>query len=421
MKRFLAVLAVLVFLGLPFAGAEEINAPETFKAQYANQTGKSLAIVDAIVVVPDTEIFAQVEVFPYRHTTEDAWRLARAAMPEGDWARYSADGIAAYDDVPLYTGDSDEMEVSAYSTPPNISQGVQLYCFPDKAGDVVFDDMNPNHRYYSVSISLWDYDTPFGRHNIMRTLAFREQRGYNLPTFSHSAAPIMWLLPLNADKIEGQTLTLAQAQALAESLVLKAAEGFVLYAYGQEIGHVSLHEAGTDKYISRNSKINAYGFIFSRSVNGAPVTILNGQMQSANGTKDYIASPTPGYEQIYVTVDGDKIHSFDWDYAYQTGETLAEDSTLLSFAEIMDIFGAVAPLSIASLESQGNNKMTIHEIRLGYMPVRLKDRPEIWALRPVWDFFGSQTFGYHGNDYPGLTLLTIDAIDGTVIDRDLGY
>jgi hypothetical protein len=41
---------------------------------------------------------------------------------------------------------------------------------------------------------------------------------------------------------------------------------------------------------------------------------------------------------------------------------------------------------------------------------------------PVWDFFGVIT-GANGDitDDPERSLLTINAVDGSIIDRDLGY
>ena len=55
--------------------------------------------------------------------------------------------------------------------------------------------------------------------------------------------------------------------------------------------------------------------------------------------------------------------------------------------------------------------------------------PHTGLLVPVWDFFGSRKVegDYDGNsysditDYPNWSFLTINAVDGSIIDRDLGY
>lgn len=67
------------------------------------------------------------------------------------------------------------------------------------------------------------------------------------------------------------------------------------------------------------------------------------------------------------------------------------------------------------------NNHYIKEIRLGYMCTMDRDRPERHLLIPVWDFYGEREFrdGYYTFD--NQSLFTINAMDGTVIDRDYGY
>ena len=45
------------------------------------------------------------------------------------------------------------------------------------------------------------------------------------------------------------------------------------------------------------------------------------------------------------------------------------------------------------------------------MRVRSKNAPDTYELVPVWDFFT--------DDFE--SLLTVNAIDGTIIDRNYGY
>ena len=85
------------------------------------------------------------------------------------------------------------------------------------------------------------------------------------------------------------------------------------------------------------------------------------------------------------------------------------------------------PLSIAANELNSKfgkkyvNNLYIKEIRLGYMCTMDRDRPERHLLIPVWDFYGEREFrdGYYTFD--NQSLFTINAMDGTVIDRDYGY
>ena len=74
--------------------------------------------------------------------------------------------------------------------------------------------------------------------------------------------------------------------------------------------------------------------------------------------------------------------------------------------------------------------LQVSRVTLGYM--RIYDPgtdARSGLLVPVWDFFGkqSQDIEYEGqaysyeNAYPYNSFLTINALDGTVIDRGLGY
>ena len=73
--------------------------------------------------------------------------------------------------------------------------------------------------------------------------------------------------------------------------------------------------------------------------------------------------------------------------------------------------------------------MNVYEIRFGYMAVRQPDDVDTYEYVPVWDFYATRvlygTGGYtHGKDFTpiwGNSELTINAVTGTVIDRDYGY
>jgi hypothetical protein len=61
------------------------------------------------------------------------------------------------------------------------------------------------------------------------------------------------------------------------------------------------------------------------------------------------------------------------------------------------------------------------------MVARKKDNPDHLMLVPVWDFLGTRIWKdtNSGKDVSSgnvnLSFLTINAIDGSVIDRNLGY
>ena len=71
-----------------------------------------------------------------------------------------------------------------------------------------------------------------------------------------------------------------------------------------------------------------------------------------------------------------------------------------------------------------NREISIEKIVLGMMVVGEKDNSEGMLAIPVWDFIGTQTVDYLVGGLEtasGVSFMTINAIDGSIIDRSLGY
>ncbi len=66
----------------------------------------------------------------------------------------------------------------------------------------------------------------------------------------------------------------------------------------------------------------------------------------------------------------------------------------------------------------------ISRVRLNLMRIKAKNNATSGLLVPVWDFYGTQVFGdgeVHVVPLEETIVLTINAIDGSMIDRELGY
>ena len=137
------------------------------------------------------------------------------------------------------------------------------------------------------------------------------------------------------------------------------------------------------------------------------------------------------YEELEFAVTQDGIHHMRLKNYYDVGEILFHNVNLLPFDEITSIFNsemvdAYAPY-IEQFEEMG---FDIDTITFGYTRIyQPYVTEEEGILVPVWDFFGEktaypeiETYRYTSNYVtPAKSLLTINAIDGSVIDRSLGY
>ena len=148
------------------------------------------------------------------------------------------------------------------------------------------------------------------------------------------------------------------------------------------------------------------------------------------------------YEALSFCYDAQGLVSFQWTDPCIYTDISEEYVFLLPFEEICRIFRTVFPEKYAAYASDGREAdFHITRIRLGYMRIM---EPGNWmegTLIPAWDFFGYWIYGdaadsenadsnlltepkipeHYLSGGLSYSLLTVNACDGTVIDRSLGY
>ncbi|MGE5496424.1 MAG: DUF6034 family protein [Burkholderiales bacterium] len=174
-----------------------------------------------------------------------------------------------------------------------------------------------------------------------------------------------------------------------------------------------------------------YQLTFMRSINNIPSTY-----DFRYFTNDDNAEAVY-YERIYIFINDEGVAAFEWNSPLVQKETLNENVGLLGFDEIIKEALKGLPLA-ASKDITGYKDKTIvniNNIRLGYMQVKQKNSANKFMFIPVWDFFGTSE-SHFTYSIPGWSIdengwlkqnnlaksfITINAIDGSVIDRNLGY
>lgn len=174
---------------------------------------------------------------------------------------------------------------------------------------------------------------------------------------------------------------------------------------------------------------SGYAIYYTRTINGVPITRTmadGGALEDMDSTME-----TWSYESLYFFVDKDGIESMYYSNPYTIGETKTENLNLLPFSEIMKTYEKMMVVTNAdNMEYEKSRVYDVDRIVLGYARIyEPSTDPHTGLLVPVWDFFGSRKVegDYDGNsysditDYPNWSFLTINAVDGSIIDRDLGY
>ena len=153
------------------------------------------------------------------------------------------------------------------------------------------------------------------------------------------------------------------------------------------------------------------------------------QLTQSSGAKFVIGQDTsnpnrkqmwPG-ESIEIRINDRGIVGFQYNAPLEITETVVEGTSLKTFDEVKGTFEQMLPMLLAEEDFEVTAK--VDRVRLSYSRISEKDSFDTGLVVPVWSFEGeTQAYfnGYPMYDRKG-TLMAINAIDGSVIDADLGY
>ncbi len=145
-------------------------------------------------------------------------------------------------------------------------------------------------------------------------------------------------------------------------------------------------------------------------------------VQSAGFEMDYTMNLPKERIELYLC-DGEVV-LFNWENAMELLGTENENVTLLPFLKIMELFRSHIFLNYYLDKIDGKEDeqtLRVRSIRLCYALLRKPDSNEYY-LMPVWDFAMDNGWGEDGawHDHTEC-VLSINAVDGSVIDRQVGY
>lgn len=385
MKKLLALILALMLPVCAVAEtiAQSVHAPEKVELVLTSNTGNTKISIDATVEVPEVGTVSVYEVLPMAVPAENVVALADYLMGAGTWmgpTEYYADIYEPNRDGTV-TQASESMLILSDDMRTNLSARAQL-----REG-----------KYHGVLQVCYDNYSQL------------EGSLQNIPFAAEVLKETCSLYALRNTNAAGCSYSYEEAETLARQAAATVAPELTEMTSGVALG--------------RDGKTQAYEFIFYRLLDDIPVTytVIRGTQDTFN--TDIHKEPWP-YEALRVMVYGDLgIGTLYYESPYHIGEVLEEDVQLLSFDQIMDVAKTIIPLTLSHLEREGKNvHANVYRISFGYARIDRMDAPYQYKLVPVWDFFGvvddDSRKEYAMDNY---SLLTINAIDGTVIDRMYGY
>ena len=221
----------------------------------------------------------------------------------------------------------------------------------------------------------------------------------------------------------GLTATPREAQEQAEALVQRL--GLTDFA----VKDVRLIHAPEEAEGLIGVPCYLYSVSFARMVNGVPV--IRPTNESSSGDE---AEPRPSwtYEELAVSLRNKDIYGFVYGGPLVLGKTLVEDANLMSFDAVMERFDQMVRVKYEGMMADPgwggilSMEVQVDRIELSLERVIQPDNIDGGLLVPVWSFYGSilctrpQDSFNHAYD-PTVPFLTLNAVDGTLIDPMKGY
>lgn len=380
MKKMIALLLALLLPVCAVAEtiAKRIGAPTHVFETWTSNSGKLTVSLDADVVIPAVDEIFCIDTTVHVFTPKEIQTMASLLMTAPPQTpvyelRYSG----RYDDW-RFSWKADGLAVGAAYT-------------------VV------RNQITDVSLSVYD----------------QEKEGQGLIDVSY--------LPFAQHPAREHTMSPEEAQALADAAAQAVAPGFEMTGWGvEESVPISAASQGrTETQTEYPDYPEYYVFCYTPVIDGIPQLATFTDCAS----DDSMMFPFR-CNRLYIAVDADGVAAAYWQAPEEYGER--RSCTLLSYSQIMNIVNSLLPLTQADVEKRYGDQQAciqINRVTLSYCRVQKRYQPGSYELIPVWDFFGQ--YGYMSNgefhaitmedEGPYNTLLTINAIDGTVIDRNYGY
>jgi hypothetical protein len=411
--------------------------PAHWKEDAPITLGKLTVTIDADITVPDVTAYPVIRVRDTTFTQEEADQIV-AALSEGK-ELYSPQQTRAELEQQLIELKAQlaqykekERESLTYMTESMITEiEEQIKALPEnevteppstkfevtevgaEAVDVRTDLGKPQHAFIVIvnRTARWPYASSLEFGNGAHYWPYNMEKHEVLP---ENSAPV------------GIKTTREQAAELAQAMMDQ------LGVQDMQLAVVRPAYLSNFNNTYQTEDVQCWQLTYERRIQDIPVSIYKDDtVFIAPGTTDTSGSYNTSfrYETITAQVDDTGIVLFLWSGPIELLDTINENAVLLPFSDIQKRIKEQLPKTYTNLKYSVATQVHVTSVELGLARVRIKDAADDFMLIPVWD-----VYGYSDETSPyisGLaktnpqnfiqTLLTINAMDGSVIDRMLGY
>ena len=363
--------------------------------------------IDAEVVFPQAAQFPVVEVAPIYFTEDDAWKIIKVFFKDN----------AVYDE-PLWTKEVLEAQI--------LTLKKELAEVQSGALDEDAESIQTEIDYYTelLQTAPSENDAP----QAITDLSFEEQNGREVINVSanigNNGYPATLMITRNAN--EYRSGIYFSNRRNEDITTYPTTENNMEMTLDEAISKAqsTMSELGLEDMILTESGIegsaNEQGYVlnFIRSVNGIGIPDYQTHMMTEPVEGNSVYAPFLSPEQVTIYINDTGILKFYLTNALEMGSVINENVDTLSLDEVKDIFREQV---FYNYYASDDRPLTINvdRVELSYFIQSVKDQPGVFRAIPVWDFLASEG-AVEGDSYT-YSVLTINAIDGSVIDRNLGY
>ena len=227
--------------------------------------------------------------------------------------------------------------------------------------------------------------------------------------------------PISYVQLKGETCTITEAEAISAADSLLEKLGLAEFScYDSGIINSQFYCAQSQPFIVYRTH---YAITYYRNIDGVFLTQSSGtknNMSTGNDAMLYGKISWPG-ECITIWVNDDGIIGFSYSSPIEITETVVENAAIKSFEDVRDTFEKM--MVVTNAGKYTTKVFDIDRVRLSYSRISEANSYDTGLIVPVWDFSGHCETASDGviifDGYK--TALAINAIDGSIIDPDLGY
>ena len=323
--------------------------------------------------------------------------------------------------------EANAMLASGQLQPVTVLTGGGFMSTPDEAVSVTNDRIEPfdltsenyDDKYYHLILGM---GTPQSA-----TLTLNARYDSDMPQimeYTDTSSTIVPLYTSDMSVMDGFPISLEDAISFAEPIAQEIDSNLKFYDVSAVIDGSSATEGIAKIPVG-------YQLIFTRDYNGIQATYaVSGFKSDSDERSSSVYSEDYPQESLVIIVTENGIFSVNYTAPQIVSAVEVENSQLLSFEEIKSVFDKNIVLTKATGDL--DLYIRIDHVRLGMMRIAQPNSRDFLVV-PVWDFIGGSVteseFTEHSDadhwnmiqDDPNVSYLTVNAINGAVISRSLGY